>query len=76
MLQLVAPFFYTDVLLSMLYPQKKHNERGAGRKRKELPVPAVMIQMRKDSGESLSDIAKSYELSRSTLYRLLKQDSE
>ena len=67
---------YFDVLLSMLYPKKEHNERGAGRKRKNLPVPAVMIKMRKDSGESLSDIAKSYEMSRSTLYKLLKEDSE
>lgn len=67
---------YFDVLLSMLYPKRIHNERGAGRKRKDLPVPAVMIHMRKDSGESLDDIAKSYGMSRSTLYKLLREDSE
>ena len=64
------------MLVSRLCPRRVHSERGAGRRRKDLAVPAVVIHMRKDSGESLDDIAKSYGMSRSTLYKLLREDSE
>lgn len=51
---------------------RPHNERNAGRKSKELPVTSEMIRMRQGAGETLEQIAKSYDMSRSTLYKILK----
>lgn len=55
-------------------PKVKKNERGAGRKKATLPVPMEMIRMRHDSGDSWERIAKDLNLSRSTLFQLMKQE--
>jgi len=47
--------------------------RNAGRKKKTLPVPKEIIKLRHDTGESYEDIAKSYDMSRTTLYNLLNE---
>lgn len=51
---------------------KRKNERNAGRKAKELPesVERVRERMKTESAESL---AKEYGISRTTLFKLLKE---
>lgn len=52
------------------------NERNAGRKAKELPVDPVVIDSLRAAGYTLEQIADMYDMSRSTLYRILKKESE
>lgn len=53
-----------------------NNSRNAGRKKKELPVSVEVIKMRHEVGQRYEDIARSYNMSRSTLYKLIKEDSK
>lgn len=53
-----------------------NNTRNAGRKKKELPVPVEVVKMRHEVGDRYEDIARFYNMSRSTLYKLIKEDSK
>lgn len=63
-------------LKSSIKALKENNNRNniikSGRKKKELPVSKDIIEFRHNTGESYDSIAKSYNMSRTTLYHLLK----
>jgi len=45
--------------------------RNSGRKKKTLPVSKEIVELRHSTGESYESIAKSYDMSRTTLYYLI-----